>query len=43
MYTYMIIINKNKTPKTPRPGWELLRGDQTHCVHMGNSCADGVM
>ena len=39
----MVIIRKYQTPKTPHPGRVLLRGVLTYIVHMGKSCADGVM
>ena len=39
----MVIINKNQIPKTPRPGWALLKVGQTYRSHMGKSCDDGVI
>ena len=42
-YTYTVIINKHQTPKTPCPGWALLKWGQTFRSHMGYSCANGVL
>ena len=39
----MFRINKNQTPKIPRPDWALLKGGQTYRAHMGKGFTDGVL
>ena len=39
----MVIIIKKPKPKTPRPGWDLLKLIQTYRAHMGKSCVDAVL
>ena len=38
-----MIIIKNQTAKTPRPGWALLKVGQQYRAHLGRGCADGVL